>query len=84
MTRKTLRLFQLALAVLRLATLAACGGGNSVQAPPAEPSSSQDAWVFSPVVEAIFAALSSSTVDTDRWTGVLNNVVYRIEVHKTG
>ena len=39
---------------------------------------------FPPVVEAIFAALSSSTVDTDRWTGVLNNVVYCIEVPKTG
>ena len=84
MTRKTLRLFRPALAVLGLATLAACGGGDSVQAPPAEPSRSQDARVFSPVVEATFAALSSSTVDTDRWTGVLNNAAYRIEVPKTG
>ena len=84
MTRKTLRLFRPTLAVLGLATLAACGGGDSVQAPPAEPTRLQDARVFAPVVEATFAALSGSTVDTDRWTGVLNNAAYRIEVPKTG
>ena len=84
MTRKTLRLFRPALAVLGLATLAACGGGDSVLAPPAEPTRLQDARVFAPVVEATFAALSGSTVDTDRWTGVLNNAAYRIEVPKTG
>ena len=66
MTRKTLRLFRPTLAVLGLATLAACGGGDSVQAPPAEPTRLQDARVFAPVVEATFAALSGSTVDTDR------------------
>lgn len=84
MTRKTLRLFRPALAVLGLATLAAFGGGDSVQAAPAEPTRSQDARVFAPVVEATFAALGGSTVDTDRWTGVLNNAAYRIEVPKTG
>lgn len=36
------------------------------------------------MVEATFAALGGSTVDTDRWTGVLNNASYRIEVPKSG
>lgn len=36
------------------------------------------------MVEATFAALGGSTVDTDRWTGVLNNASHRIEVPKSG
>ena len=85
----TLKLFKPVLAAIALATLAACGGGDGnstglVTVPVPEPSRLQDTRVFTPVVETTFAALSGSTVDTDRWTGVLNNAAYRIEVPKTG
>jgi hypothetical protein len=36
------------------------------------------------VIEATFAALANSTVETDRWTGVLGGAAYRVEVPKTG
>lgn len=83
----TLKVFKPVLAAIALATLAACGGGDGnttdlVTVP--EPSRLQDTRVFTPVAEATFAALNGSTVDTDRWTGVLNNAAYRIEVPKTG
>ena len=84
MTHCTLRFFRPALAVVGLAALAACGGGDGISSPPPEPARPQDARVFAPVVEATFAALSNTTVDTDRWTGVLNNAAYRVEVPKTG
>ena len=88
MTKTTLRLFKPALAALALATLAACGGGDDTPvaiAPPApEPTRAQDTRTFTPVVEATFAALGGSAVDTDRWTGVLGGAAYRVEVPKTG
>ncbi len=87
MTHPSFRFFRPAVAVIGLAALAACGGGGGVSsAPPPvpEPTRPQDARVFTPVVEATFAALTGSTVDTDRWTGVQNNAAYRIEVPKTG
>ena len=83
----TLKVFKPVLAAIALATLAACGGGDGnstdlVTVP--EPSRLHDTRVFTPVAEATFAALNGSTIDTDRWTGVLNNAAYRIEVPKTG
>ena len=85
----TLKVFKPVLAAIALATLAACGGGDGnstglVTIVVPEPSRLQDTRVFTPVVETTFAALNGSTVDTDRWTGVLNNAAYRIEVPKTG
>lgn len=83
------RLFKPALAAIALATLAACGGGDdtpvAVVTPPApEPTRTQDTRAYVPVVEATFAALAGSAVDTDRWTGVLGGAAYRVEVPKTG
>ena len=80
-----LNIFRPTTAVLTLLALAACGGGGSVPnvlAP--EETRPQDTRVFIPVVETTFTALSNSTVETDRWTGVLNGSAYRIEVPKTG
>ena len=87
MTYTTLRLFKPALAAMALATLAACGGGDSagpIIPPIPEAARLQDGRFFAPVIEATFPALSGSTVDTDRWTGVLNNAAYRIEIPKNG
>ena len=88
MTKKTLKLFKPALAIIALATLAACGGGDDTSAaivPLApEPTRVQDTRVYAPVIEASFAALGGSTIDTDRWTGVLGGAAYRVEVPKTG
>lgn len=77
-----MRLFKPVLAALTLASLAACGGGDSVQTP--EETRTQDSRAFTPVSEATFSALVSTTVETDRWTGVLKGAAYRIEVPKTG
>ena len=77
-----MRLFKPVLAALTLALLAACGGGDSVQIP--EETRTQDSRPFTPVSEATFSALVSTTVETDRWTGVLKGAAYRIEVPKTG
>ena len=78
-------------ALVALASLLACGGGSSVSvlpapvpAPAPEEQRPQDARVFVPVVEATFAALAGSNVETDRWTGVLSGAAYRIEVPKSG
>ena len=80
-----LNIFRPTTAVLTLLALAACGGGGSVPNVPApEETRPQDTRVFIPVVETTFTALSNSTVETDRWTGVLNGSAYRIEVPKTG
>ena len=85
MTYSPLSFFKPAMALVGLAALAACGGGgDSISSAPPEPTRLQDARVFAPVVEATFDALGGTTVDTDRWTGVLNNAAYRIEVPKTG
>lgn len=87
MHQTTLRLFKPALAAITLATLAACGGGDDtpvVAAPEPEPTRVQDTRAYVPVVEATFAALGGSAVDTDRWTGVLGGAAYRVEVPKTG
>ena len=87
MNQTSLRLFKPALAAITLATLAACGGGDdtpvAVVTPP-EDTRLQDTRTFTPVVEATFAALNGSAVDTDRWTGVLGGSAYRVEVPKTG
>ena len=84
MNQTSLRLFKPALAVIALATLAACGGGDDtpVAAAP-EPTRVQDTRAFVPA-DTAFTALSNSTVDTDRWTGVLGGAAYRVEVPKTG
>ncbi|MFM9902402.1 MAG: alpha/beta hydrolase family protein [Polaromonas sp.] len=90
MNQTSLRLFKPALAAIALATLAACGGGDdlpvvaTVTPPAPEDTRVQDTRAFTPVVEATFAALGGSTVDTDRWTGVLGGAAYRVEVPKTG
>ena len=90
MHQTSLRLFKPALAAIALATLAACGGGDdlpvvaTVTPPAPEDTRVQDTRAFTPVVEATFAALGGSTVDTDRWTGVLGGAAYRVEVPKTG
>ncbi|MBG6075206.1 alpha/beta hydrolase [Polaromonas sp. CG_9.11] len=79
-------IFRPALAAIGLASLAACGGGDNGATAVAVPEETrlQDTRVFTPVAEATFAALGSSTVDTDRWTGVLGGAAYRVEVPKTG
>ena len=79
-------IFRPALAAIGLASLAACGGGDNGATAVAVPEETrlQDARVFTPVAEATFAALSNSTIDTDRWTGVLGGAAYRVEVPKTG
>ena len=74
----SLRLALLAGSVL----LASCGGGDD-PAPAPEETRPQDARTFTAVVEAPFAALTGSTVVTDRWVGVLNGSAYRVEVPKT-
>lgn len=90
MNQTSLRLFKPALAAMTLAALAACGGGDdlpvvaTVTPPAPEDTRVQDTRAFTPVVEATFAALGGSTVDTDRWTGVLGGAAYRVEVPKTG
>ena len=87
MNQTSLRLFKPALAAITLATLAACGGGDdtpAAAAPTPEPTRVQDTRAYVPVVEATFAALNGSAVDTDRWTGVLGGAAYRVEVPKTG
>ena len=67
------------------ALLSACGGSDdSPAAALPEETRPQDARVFTPTVEATFAALGGSAVATDRWTGVLNGAAYRIEVPTTG
>lgn len=78
-------LFKPVAAALALAALAACGGGDSTPtAQIPEEVRPQDARVFTPAPEASFGALVNSTVETDRWTGVLKGASYRIEVPKTG
>lgn len=79
-------IFRPALAAIGLASLAACGGGDNGATAVAVPEETrlQDARVFTPVAEATFAALGGSTVETDRWTGVLGGAAYRVEVPKTG
>jgi len=80
-----MRLFKPVAAALVLASLAACGGGDSVTtAEVAEDVRAQDSRLFTPAPEATFAELVNSAVDTDRWTGVLKGAAYRIEVPKTG
>jgi len=77
-----MRPFKPLAAALALASLAACGGGDNVQVP--EELRAQDSRMFTPAPEATFAALVNTTVETDRWTGVLKGAAYRIEVPKTG
>lgn len=60
------------------ALLSACGGSD----PEPEPVRPQDSRIFKPVIETGFAALPGSSVETDRWVGVLNGSAYRIEVPK--
>ena len=74
-----------ATALAAAALLSACGGSDdSPAAALPEETRPQDARVFTPTIEATFAALGGSAVATDRWTGVLNGAAYRIEVPTTG
>ena len=85
MKQKNFRTFRPFLAAVGLASLAACGGGDSIStAQLPEDARPHDARVFAPVPEASFSALVNSPVETDRWTGVLKGAAYRIEVPKTG
>ena len=78
-------LFKPVAAALALASLAACGGGDdSPTARLPDEVRPHDSRVFTPAPEASFSALANTTVDTDRWTGVLGGAAYRIEVPKTG
>ncbi|KQQ88657.1 alpha/beta hydrolase [Massilia sp. Leaf139] len=80
-----------------LATLAltACGGDNDTPPRPPqavvtpvpltvtpEPTRAQDARTFSTLATLPALAPLSGAPDTDRWTGVLNNASYQIEVPK--
>jgi hypothetical protein len=76
-------LTRFSLAAIALASLAACGGGDSTPVPLPEDLRLQDSRVFTPVVETTFAALSGAA-DTDRWAGALKGAGYRIEIPKTG
>ncbi|CAN5789448.1 alpha/beta hydrolase [soil metagenome] len=71
-----------AVALASLTLLSACSGDDSTPLP--EPTRPQDARIFTPAADTTFTALANSTVDTDRWTGVLNGAAYRVEVPKTG
>ena len=72
-------------ALVALGGLTACGGGgDGVAVVLPEPTRIQDSRAFVPVIETTFAPLGNSTVDTDRWTGVLQGSAYRVEVPKTG
>jgi len=97
MKHQNFGIIRFALAAIALASLAACGGGDStpvasvapapapvvVQVPLPEDLRAQDSRVFTPVAETTFSALSG-TVDTDRWAGALKGAGYRIEIPKTG
>jgi hypothetical protein len=67
---------------MTLATLAACGGGDA-NPPAPEPTRLQDTRAYTPA-DTPFVALGNSTVETDRWTGVLGGAAYRVEVPKSG
>ncbi len=70
---------RLRLGVLALGLcMSACGGAD----PEPEEVRPQDSRSFKPVTETGFAALTGSTVETDRWVGILNGAAYRIEVPK--
>ena len=73
-----MRFFKPVTAALVLASLS-CGIGDSIstfQQP--EDVRLQDSRVYTPAAETSFSALAISTVDTDRWTGVLKGAAYRI------
>ncbi len=58
--------------------------GCSSSSTPPEETRPQDSRTFTVNTAALpFAALADSTVETDRWTGVLGNSGYRVEVPKT-
>ena len=76
------------LALLALAALSACGGGEGNATIPPEESRPQDARnsFVAPTTafDAMDPAAGGSAVATDRWTGVLAGAGYQIEVPKTG
>lgn len=85
--------YRLRMAVLAgTALLAACGGGGDdpvAPAPPApvvpEETRLQDGRVFTAAAPgATFPMMAGVAVNTDRWSGVLNGAIYRIEVPTTG
>ncbi|WP_292935888.1 alpha/beta hydrolase [Noviherbaspirillum sp.] len=86
MNNTTLR--AVALALGSAFWLAGCGGGNDAEEARAQDTRSFTApnFVTAPDYEAdtsgaaSFKALAGTTVQTDRWTGVLNGAGYRIEV----
>lgn len=73
------------------ALLAACGGGSDdpvAPAPPApivpEETRLQDSRIFTAAAPGATFPMMPGTVATDRWSGVLNGAIYRIEVPTTG
>lgn len=66
-----------------IALLAGCS--KSSDPPPAEETRVQDSRTYTPSAAALapFAALTNSTVETDRWVGQLGGSAYRVEVPKT-
>lgn len=66
-----------------MAMLAGCSG-SSTPLPVPEETRPQDARTFTISEAALpFTALTGSTVETDRWWGVLGSSGYRVEVPKT-
>ena len=76
------------LALVALAALTACGGGEGDAVIPPEETRPQDARNSFVAPTAALAAMDAlqggSAVVTDRWTGVLSGSGYQIEVPKTG
>src|SRR3712207_4165520 len=65
------------------AVLAACTTLSEPKLPVPEETRAHDARSFAPNESALpFPALAGSSVETDRWHGVLNGSGYRIEVPK--
>ncbi|HEY8606198.1 MAG TPA: alpha/beta hydrolase [Noviherbaspirillum sp.] len=68
---------------LALLGLAGCAGQASRQLPVPEESRVHDSRSFRmPEAGLAFPALASSSIETDRWSGVLGGAGYRIEVPK--
>lgn len=68
-----------------IALLYGCSSSSPSSPPIPEETRAQDSRTFTPSAAATapFDALAGTTVETDRWTGMLGNSAYRIEVPKT-